>query len=114
MLRDNETDDLLAVLGEAFEFIVSALKKKDGGILVHCHQGVSRSAAIMVAFAMDEMNLDYPTALNYVRRSRPKANPNPGFVRQLELWHRLNRNVRDKEGKIKAEYAQIKAKAESG
>ncbi|RVX75730.1 hypothetical protein B0A52_00086 [Exophiala mesophila] len=110
-LRDDETANLLAVLDEAIDFIVAGLKKKDGGILIHCNRGVSRSAAVAVAISMDEMNIDYPTAMRYVRGKRPRANPNPGFVRQLELWHRLGRNIRTDDGKLKDEYLKFKAEA---
>ncbi|KAK5048056.1 hypothetical protein LTR84_006246 [Exophiala bonariae] len=104
MLRDNNNENLLQVLDEACNFIKSSLGNKDGGVLIHCHQGVSRSASVMIAFVMEEMDLEYETALRYVRQGRPKVNPNPGFVAQLEMWHRLQYNIREKNGELKQEY----------
>lgn len=109
LLRDSSTENLLQVLGEACEFIKSSLAKKDGGVLIHCHQGVSRSASVVIAFVMEEMDLDYDTALRYVREGRPKINPNKGFAAQLEMWRRLQYNIRDESGEFKKEYAGFKA-----
>lgn len=108
LLRDNDHEDLLAILEEAINFIISSLKNNDGGVLVHCHQGISRSASVMVAFAMEEMNLDFPTALAYVRRSRPKANPNKGFTQQLGKWYQMGCSIRNASGQLKEEYLRFK------
>lgn len=63
----------------------------------------------MIAFVMEDMDFDYDTALRYVRQRRAKANPNEGFVKQLELWRRLNYSIRDANGELKQEYVDFKA-----
>lgn len=112
LLRDSSTENLLQVLGEACEFIKTSLAKNDGGVLIHCHQGVSRSASVVIAFVMEEMDLEYDTALRYVRGSRPKVNPNKGFVAQLEVWRRLQYNIREENGEFKKEYLDFTAAKE--
>ncbi|KIY00517.1 uncharacterized protein Z520_04202 [Fonsecaea multimorphosa CBS 102226] len=111
-LRDNVNFDLLQVLGEACAFIKASLQNNDGGVLVHCQKGVSRSAAVVIAFIMEEMDLDYDTAFRYVRGGRSKAKPNSGFQKQLELWGQLRYSIHDADGKEKPEYTAWKAENE--
>lgn len=113
VLRDNNNENLLQILEEACNFIKSSLAKQDGAVLIHCHQGVSRSASVMIAFVMEEMDLEYDTALRYVRKGRSKVNPNPGFVAQLEMWHRLQYSIWEKNGELKEEYANFKKASEA-
>jgi protein-tyrosine phosphatase len=103
-LRDRSTNDLLKILEDACGFIKSSLANNDGGVLVHCQKGVSRSASVMIAFIMEEMDLDYDTALRYVRSGRSKVKPNSGFEKQLELWRKLGYNIHEADGTEKEEY----------
>jgi len=55
-------------------------------ILVHCAAGVSRSATLLVAHMLfSDHTLSLKDALAQVRTVRAVANPNPGFMRQLEF-----------------------------
>lgn len=112
-LRDTVNSDLLQILGEAVAFVKDSLKKNDGGVLVHCQKGISRSASVVIAFAMEEMELDLDTAWRYVRSSRPKVKPNTGFQVQLELWNKMRFNIRDDQGKEKPEYSAWRAENEA-
>ncbi|XP_020242346.1 dual specificity protein phosphatase 12 isoform X2 [Asparagus officinalis] len=49
-LRDTEDEDLLDYLDICLDFIDEG--RKEGGVLVHCFAGVSRSAAIVTAYLM--------------------------------------------------------------
>ncbi|KAJ1489034.1 protein-tyrosine phosphatase-like protein, partial [Baffinella frigidus] len=62
-----------------------------GGVLVHCYAGVSRSATAILAYMIDSFGLDVATALEHLRRSRPQANPNPGFRKQIREYEALVR-----------------------
>jgi len=53
------------------------------GVLVHCHAGRSRSASAVVYCFMRAGCLDLKSALAFVQRCRPIAEPNEGFMRQL-------------------------------
>jgi protein-tyrosine phosphatase len=53
--------------------------------LVHCKLGVSRSAAVVIYHAMQsDRTLTLKQAVASVQLFRPQADPNPGFMRQLE------------------------------
>ena len=62
-LRDSPTDDILKILGNAIAFIQTSLTNNDGGVLVHCQKGVSRSGSVMIGFIMEEMNLNYDVSI---------------------------------------------------
>lgn len=48
--------------------------------------GVSRSASTVIAYAMKEYGWSLEQALRHVKERRPIVHPNPGFMRQLELY----------------------------
>lgn len=49
---------------------------KSKKVLIHCAKGVSRSAALTVAYLMLEMNMEYIEAYNYLLEKRKRINPN--------------------------------------
>lgn len=95
-ITDEPTEDLLAHLNNAIAFIENALdgkqekseesKSSTGAVLVHCAQGESRSVAVIIAFLMYKHNLTYKQALYAVKRKSASAEPNAGFVKQLQLF----------------------------
>ena len=52
-------------------------------VYIHCHQGVSRSSAIAIAYLMWTNGWGYEPAYNYVRERRGVASPNAGFIARL-------------------------------
>lgn len=89
--NDTPSTNLLPYFPIANKFIEDGLQ--NGKVLVHCHFGVSRSATIVIAFIMEKYKLTYDQAYAYVQQRRKFINPNPGFVRQLKEYHRLNYDV---------------------
>eukprot|EP01105_Mastigella_eilhardi_P004685 TRINITY_DN1627_c0_g1_i1.p1 TRINITY_DN1627_c0_g1~~TRINITY_DN1627_c0_g1_i1.p1 ORF type:complete len:208 (+),score=61.21 TRINITY_DN1627_c0_g1_i1:594-1217(+) len=85
-LGDMVTADLLGVLPEACDFIDAALAKRDSRVLVHCHAGQSRSAAVVVAWLIRARRMPYADALALLLGKRTCAAPNPGFQEQLKRW----------------------------
>ncbi len=53
----------------------------EGPILIHCHAGMQRSAAVMAMFLMNSLGLSSDVAMKYIRYKRPIAfTPVPNFL----------------------------------
>lgn len=97
-ITDEETTNLLEHLPETNRFIDEALfdgtsNKHKGAVVVHCVQGESRSVAVVVAYLMYKYHLTYKQALHAVKRKNPRAQPNDGFVEQLQLYEKMECQV---------------------
>ncbi len=57
--------------------------RKSGGVLVHCHAGVSRSATVAATYLMCTLNLSFKDTLSKLQKERPCVCPNLGFRAQL-------------------------------
>merc|ERR550534_612885 len=57
-------------------------------ILVNCNFGVSRSTTVVLAYIIKKTGMTVDSAFALCRRFRPCCNPNHGFIKQLERWHR--------------------------
>ncbi|KAM3956614.1 dual specificity protein phosphatase MPK-4 [Aphomia sociella] len=84
-LADVPKEDLISHLPETNEFIRDAVSK-GGTVLVHCYYGVSRSAAVVIAYIMEKYGLCYEDAFTIVKNKRRFIGPNLGFVAQLKLF----------------------------
>lgn len=84
---DTESQDLRPHLEDTVEDIDSALRR-GRNVLVHCQQGVSRSAAIVIAYLIRKRGMSFDSAVTFVRQRRPCIKPNSGFVRCLQEWER--------------------------
>ena len=51
--------------------------------------GKSRSATVLSAYLMQTRNLDAEAAIALIRETRSFVEPNPGFMEQLELYHKM-------------------------
>lgn len=65
----------------------------EGTVFVHCHAGISRSVAVVVAYLMHMRQMSVQAALALVRSRRSMADPNAGFMHQLELYESASYNV---------------------
>lgn len=92
-LTDSQlSEPMLALVNNFIEEALSSTTPggRRGAVLVHCNAGVSRSAAVIVAFLMMNRGIRYDDAMALVRAARPIACPNEGFRRQLkDLERRL-------------------------
>jgi len=93
ILDDAPDADLLCTLPEACAWIEACLAAKDGGVLVHCQLGQSRSASVVIGYMMRAQRLDFETVLEKVRKQRSVVRPNPGFQVQLRLWGKMEYDV---------------------
>jgi len=89
-LQDNSDQNIHVHLPECFEFLDKAYQEHSN-ILVHCQAGISRSAAVVIAYLMYRFKitddfLTYEEAHNFVKKSRPCIAPNPSFKQQLLVF----------------------------
>ena len=59
--------------------------------MVHCNDGMSRSASLVIAYIMQTYGLDFKTALNHVQQRRFCVQPNDGFEQQLKEFEPIYR-----------------------
>lgn len=82
-LEDDQQANILPHLDMAVERIHEEIAKKNSHVLVHCVAGVSRSAAIVIAYLMKFKKMDLKSAFNMCYNERPVIRPNNGFMAQL-------------------------------
>lgn len=92
-MEDSSNQVLAEHTDAAFRFIEEALAANaDARVLVHCAQGVSRSTSVVVDWLMRKHGLSYDEALQLCKKTRPIAQPNTAFERQLRQVERAARN----------------------
>lgn len=83
-LKDINGEDISLLFYRTIEWIHEAIKT-GGRVFVHCHQGVSRSATMVIAYLMWKEHISFEVAHERLRKVRPICNPNTGFTCQLLL-----------------------------
>lgn len=98
-ISDNEDTNISNIFKEAHDFI-DHVEQKGGKVLVHCFEGRSRSATVVLAYLMLRKNFTLLEAWNTLKRVHRRAQPNDGFAKiLLELDRRLH-------GKVSMEWQQ--------
>lgn len=87
-ISDHGDQDMVSILEDAVSFIEKS-KNQGTNILVHCVQGISRSATVVAAYLMKCKGWTRDYALDYVKRCRPVVNPNQGFRDQLKQYEEM-------------------------
>ena len=80
--------DLDRFLTQATAFIASEIRF--GCVLVHCGAGVSRSAAVVIAY-LCRYGMSYTEALAFVKTKRPQVAPANVFKEAIERWLDLDK-----------------------
>lgn len=92
-IMDDPMQSLEYAVDKFIPFVLKARKDK-GKVLVHCHAGISRSVSLILAYLIITQGFSFNEALDMVKKSRPIANPNPGFKNQLiTMWTSLKRFI---------------------
>lgn len=98
-LEDDDDQELQPHLEAAFEFISKAAKDRPTSspshkhkdkeetekatVLVHSYYGMSRSAAVVIAYLMKEKGMSLKDAYHHLKERHSSVNPNDNFVVQL-------------------------------
>ena len=98
-LDDSEDADLLSKLRQCLLFLEQHCRPAGKGVLVHCHAGLSRSAAVVCAFLMMKLppsssssTSSKSTGVSRLDKSLKQiqsqrfAFPNDNFMRQLQVF----------------------------
>lgn len=86
-ILDSTSADLKPHLEATVRWIDDRLRR-GVNVLVHCQQGVSRSAAVVIAYLIYTHHMTYDAAFDLVKRKRACVKPNSGFVKCLQEWER--------------------------
>ncbi|KAG0488100.1 hypothetical protein HPP92_006911 [Vanilla planifolia] len=81
-ISDNDDEDIAGLFGEACEFIDN-IERSGGKVLVHCFEGKSRSATVVLAYLMLRKGLTLAESWNMLKKVHRRAQPNDGFARAL-------------------------------
>ena len=81
--------DLDFYLDDATQFIADHIKR--GCVLVHCGAGISRSAAVVIAYLCRYAGMSYAEALAFVKAKRPQVAPADVFKEAIERWLGLDK-----------------------
>lgn len=80
------TDSVFEVFNDEFwdavKFTDEAIAN-GGKILVHCRKGISRSAALCLAYLLEYRGVSYDEGMNLLRKARPMVDINNGFAQQI-------------------------------
>ncbi|KAJ3772656.1 protein-tyrosine phosphatase-like protein [Lentinula raphanica] len=86
-LSDLPTSNILPHLDTTTQFIKEALEQNETNIvLVHCFQGVSRSATVVCAYLIATAGMTAMESITFVQSKRKIVSPNNGFRKQLSLY----------------------------
>ena len=83
-IQDDSTQNINSCFEEASNFIKEGIE--NGGCLVHCAFGISRSASLVIAYLMRDKNWKFDETFKYVLEKRKIIAPNCGFQDELRQY----------------------------
>jgi dual specificity MAP kinase phosphatase len=84
-MADSPHTDISHSLAQALDFIERMLAEGKS-VLVHCVKGLSRSPTVACAYIMWKQSLNFTDSLAVIKANYPEADPNLGFVSQLQRF----------------------------
>jgi len=84
---DTDAADLSPFFDAAVAFIHEA-RQEGHSVLVHCQQGVSRSAALVLAYLIKADKKTLTEAYTLLRNKRSSCKVRPNFLKQLVTWEK--------------------------
>jgi len=99
---DHENVNLRQHFEKVNDFVHEA-RLNGGSVLIHCHEGVSRSVTLLAAYMMSVSRFGFEDVMRVIKATRNQANPNIGFRAQLADFEQegLNKERKRIEGKFK-------------
>ncbi|CAD8107458.1 unnamed protein product [Paramecium sonneborni] len=85
-INDSIDQDIKSKFNESNAFIENAVNSQQS-ILVHCFAGKSRSTTFIIAYLIKNHKMTVIEALDLVKSKRPIAQPNAGFMKQLQQYY---------------------------
>jgi len=93
-INDDPWVDIDKYFDECIEYISTCIKRNENKLIVHCHQGISRSATVVIAYLLwkknntekilqDNVMIEVTNMIQFVKDRRNIVNPNVGFVNAL-------------------------------
>ena len=106
-IQDHPFVELASHLPRTTAWIANALRDPHARVLVHCVQGISRSATVVAAYLMATTGVSPVAAVARVKELRGCANPNEGFRVQLLEYEQclLKSRTRDHHAHAHAHHA---------
>ena len=89
-IRDNINFDIIPFFKQSNDFI-NQVRGAGGKILIHCKLGISRSAAIVIAYLIKYYGFNFNSALKFIKKQRERINPNAGFIEQLKQYEKKSK-----------------------
>ncbi|CAD8122469.1 unnamed protein product [Paramecium sonneborni] len=86
-INDSVDQEIKSKFEIANDFIHSAIQKKQN-VLIHCFAGKSRSASFVIAYLIKYLQMTPLQALKLLQSKRTIAQPNMGFMKQLDAYHK--------------------------
>lgn len=86
--RDNAFENLIRFFPDVIAYVDTILQE-GGQLLIHGNAGMSRSAALVIAYVMRTFRLDFRRAHQYVLTRRHCISLNEGFENQLREYEKL-------------------------
>ncbi|CAD8195571.1 unnamed protein product [Paramecium pentaurelia] len=112
-INDSVDQEIKSKFEIANDFIHSAIKNKQN-VLIHCFAGKSRSASFVIAYLIKYLQMTPLQALKLLQSRRRIAQPNMGFMKQLDAYHKeLYRQpqIQKEQKQIESSYIQKKVKS---
>jgi len=69
--------------------LIQELKSDGRKILIHCYQGISRAPSIAIGYLIQCEDRNVDDAIKHVKSTYMKADPNVGFMIQLEEYYKV-------------------------
>ena len=95
-MYDDEKTNLLKYWDNTYKYISQA-KNSGSNVLVHCKMGISRSASVVIAYAMKAYGWSFTKAIDHVKNNRNCIKPNKNFLNQLETYQGMLLAMKNKE-----------------